>query len=347
MEEGRTRLHRRPSLKHLSKANPSVPIEKSLSAMKQLSYILIIGLISVVTSCKPGVPDPYIQPGQMEDILYDYHLAQGVLQEEGKNSEVDKQAYKLAVLKKYGISEADFESSMEYYMRHTERMHDIYEQLAQRFESEAIAQGASVSDLAQYGSMTARGDTADIWVGEKSVVLSPHPPFHKVSFSIKADTAFHKGDRMMLNFDSQFIMQEGSRDGVAVLAVTFSNDSVASQMRRVITNTHYTLQIDDRERLGIKSVRGFLLFNRGMSNAATTLKLLSLTNIPLIRMHVSQADTTAHEAVPAMQENGRHAMMQDSTMKEKAFGDSARRHPRPLRDRPIGIPATSFETRRR
>ena len=315
--------------------------------MKPLSYTLIIGLISVVTSCKPGVPAPYLQPRQMEDILYDYHLAQGVLQEEGKDSEVDKQAYKLAVLKKYGISEAEFESSMEYYMRHTERMHDIYEQLAKRFESEAIAQGASVSDLAQYGSMTAKGDTADIWVGEKSVVLSTHPPFHKVGFSIKADTAFHKGDRMMLNFDSQFIMQEGSRDGIAVLAGTFSHDSVASQIRRVMSNTHYTLQIDDQKQLGIKSVKGFLLFNRGMSNTTTTLKLLSLTNIQLIRMHVNQADTTVHETMPAMQESGTHAMKQDSTMKEDTPNDSARRHPRPLRDRPVGVPSTSFENRRR
>ena len=38
---------------------------------------LALGLL-LITACKPGVPKDVIQPDDMEDILYDFHLAQGV-----------------------------------------------------------------------------------------------------------------------------------------------------------------------------------------------------------------------------------------------------------------------------
>ena len=34
-------------------------------------FLLLLSLYG----CKPQVPDEYIQPNQFEDILYDYHLA--------------------------------------------------------------------------------------------------------------------------------------------------------------------------------------------------------------------------------------------------------------------------------
>ena len=255
------------------------------------SIIISLLITCSLVSCKPSVPSEYIQPGQMEDILYDYHLAQGILLAEAKDNEINRQACKLAVLEKYGVSEGYFESSLQYYIRHTAQMHDIYEQLAKRFEVEAISQGATASDLAQYGAITAKGDTADVWIGEKSIVLAQQPPYNSLSFTLKADTAFHKGDRIMLNFDTHFIVQEGSRDGVAILAITFNNDSVASETRRIITNTHYSLQVNDNNRLGIKNVKGMFIFNKGFSNTSSTLKLMSVNNIQLIRMHVDSKDS--------------------------------------------------------
>lgn len=43
---------------------------------KYLSFhILLLGLTLafVLVSCKPSVPSKYLSPGEMEDILYDYH----------------------------------------------------------------------------------------------------------------------------------------------------------------------------------------------------------------------------------------------------------------------------------
>lgn len=249
--------------------------------------------MAMLTACKPGIPSEVIQPGDMEDILYDYHLALAILQGESRTESdalVQQEAYKLAVLKKHGVSEAAFEMSMEYYMRHADMMHDIYENLAERMEDEAMTQGVSASDLSQYGTITAKGDTADIWQGDRALVLSPDPPFNSQTFAIKADTAFHKGDKLMWNFNSQFIVQEGSRDAIAVLAVRFMNDSIASQVRMISSNMPYSIVIADNGRIGIKEVRGFVILNRNKDSGRSTLKLLFMQNIQLIRMHTREGN---------------------------------------------------------
>ena len=257
----------------------------------------------LLLSCKPQVPSEYLSPGEMEDILYDYHLAIAMAQIEdasGNSHVVKEQAYKLAVLQKYGVTEQEFEASMQYYVRHTERLHDIYFDLAERLGDEALAHGASASQIGQYGAMTEKGDTADIWTGERAMVFAPQPPFNATAFYHKADTTYHRGDRLELHFDAQYIVQEGSRGGMAVMMVRFLNDSVATQMQHVNSNTHYQLMIADNSRLGIKEVRGYIMMTNDAATPSKSLKLLCLTNIHLVRIHAKeQQDETVAGEHPA------------------------------------------------
>ena len=261
--------------------------------MKSISFIsslLCLSIVALLTSCKPGIPNEYIQRGDLEDILYDYHLAQAMLANSPTdNTPENQQLYKLATLQKHGVTEQQFDQSMAYYMRHADNLHNIYENLATRFERSALEHGITVSNINQYGTNVAKGDTADIWTGERTIMLTNKLPFHLRSFTIKADTTYRPGDKLMLNFNAQFILQEGSRDAIAMLAIRYANDSIASQMQRISSNTHYTLQLSDNNRLGIKSISGYFICNKTPSEHSTTLKLLSLTNIQLIRMHTKDA----------------------------------------------------------
>jgi hypothetical protein len=181
------------------------------------SLVVIMGLFLVV-SCKPSVPSKFIQPDKMGDVLYDYHLASSMAQISGNDS-VNAIKYRAAVLKKYGYTPAEFDSSMVYYMRHTDQLKQIYEDLSKRLGKEAVALGASADAVNRFGSVTANGDTANVWNEESAMVLTPQKPFNLNSFSMVADSTFHKGDNIILDFDTQFIFQDGMRDGVVVLAV--------------------------------------------------------------------------------------------------------------------------------
>lgn len=249
-----------------------------------LSFILAIVLVSALTGCKPSMPSDVLSKGDMVDILYDYHLAQAAA-EVSSDRALNARVYRLAVLKKHEVTEAEFDSSMVYYTRHTELLHDVYSQLADRLQSEADGLGAM-----GMGGVTASGDTADIWTGRKSMVLGIQPPFNEESFEFTADSAFHKGDRMMLTFNADFLFQDGVRDGIVVLAMTFKNDSTVQQCIHVNNSSSYSVSVDDADSLGIKKVKGFFLLNKSqdMMGGSTTLKLMLLSNIRLYRMHVKR-----------------------------------------------------------
>ena len=47
-----------------------------------LYSLLFLSALATLIACKPGVPKEIIQPGDMEDILYDYHVAQALATDE-------------------------------------------------------------------------------------------------------------------------------------------------------------------------------------------------------------------------------------------------------------------------
>lgn len=259
--------------------------------MKKLMICLVavMALLFCVSSCKPSLPSGVLSKGKMTDILYDYHLALAMAHIDDNGDKGQSLAYREAVLRKHDVTSAEFDSSMVYYMRHTELLEDVYKDLTDRYNNEITAMGGSAKEGGEFANLSATGDTANVWNLATSMVFMPVKPFNSTSFDIKVDSTFHKGDRLMLDFDAQFIYQDGMRNGVAMLAVQFGNDSIAQRTIMIQSTQHYSVELSDADSLGIKSVKGyFMLMNddngTGVSSQ-TTLKLMFLEHIKLIRMH--------------------------------------------------------------
>lgn len=259
--------------------------------MKKLMICLVavMALLFCVSSCKPSLPGGVLSKGKMTDILYDYHLALAMAHMDDNGDKGQSLAYREAVLRKHDVTSAEFDSSMVYYMRHTELLEDVYKDLTDRYNNEITAMGGSAKEGGEFANLSATGDTANVWNLATSMVFMPVTPFNSTSFDIKVDSTFHKGDRLMLDFDAQFIYQDGMRNGVAMLAVQFGNDSIAQRTIMIQSTQHYSVELSDADSLGIKSVKGyFMLMNddngTGVSSQ-TTLKLMFLEHIKLIRMH--------------------------------------------------------------
>ncbi len=80
-------------------------------------HIVYLFLLVLLSACTPRVPKEYIQPDDMEDILYDYFVSQGIARDrgdEGGDRVIDyhRELYFEAVLKKYDITRAEFDSSL-------------------------------------------------------------------------------------------------------------------------------------------------------------------------------------------------------------------------------------------
>lgn len=259
--------------------------------MKKLMICLVavMALLFCVSSCKPSLPSGVLSKGKMTDILYDYHLALAMAHMDDNGDKGQSLAYREAVLRKHDVTSAEFDSSMVYYMRHTELLEDVYKDLTDRYNNEITAMGGSASAGGEFANLSATGDTANVWNLATSMVFMPVKPFNSTSFDIKVDSTFHKGDRLMLDFDAQFIYQDGMRNGVAMLAVQFGNDSIAQRTIMIQSTQHYSVELSDDDSLGIKSVKGYFMLMNGDNgtgvSSQTTLKLMFLEHIKLIRMH--------------------------------------------------------------
>ena len=250
---------------------------------RKLNRLLLMGGFAVLLACKPSIPRDVIQPDDMEDILYDYHLADAAADLNSDSSKYyNARLYQLAVLKKHGVTEAQFDSSMVYYTRHTEKLYAIYEKLVKRMGG--VTESQTPEDgLNRYSMET--GEAANVWNGERCYAFIPKAPYNKHTFVIPVDSSYHKGDRMILEFDAQFLYQDGVRDGIAVISTKLSNDSVITRTMHMSSNMHYSLEVFDDKMLGIQDIRGIFYLNRDRNATVATTKVMVLKNIRLIRLH--------------------------------------------------------------
>lgn len=260
--------------------------------VKRLFYIAALMVLAI--SCTPQVPDKYLQPDEFEDILYDYHLADAMANNSGDVNEISYNVtfYRQAVLRKYGITQAEFDSSLVYYTRHSDRLHKIYENISKRLEEDAMALGASANDIRSFGAMTSARDTSNLWTGVPATMLITKAPYNVMSFEIEADSTYREGDKLILSFNCDFLFSDGNKDATALLAVQFKNDSIASNYTRMTSNMRYNVTVNDVRNVGIKTIRGFIyLNNRNRSNSESSsdneLKLLFIDNIRLVRLRTN------------------------------------------------------------
>ena len=261
--------------------------------MKRFAYILPLLLLF---SCEQK-PDGLLSKREMENVLYDYHIAQYMASSLPFDERFKSQIYIDAVFEKYGITEAEFNSSLVYYNRHTDDIKDIYDHVKTRLEDyEANLQLESGSNEIR-ASFTLGGDTADIWSGQQVILLRNNPYLNKETFTIKADTSFHLNDRFSMKVDFDFVREDqNNRDDqlVACLSIRFKSGKVISTVRSSSYPSHFDLNLNTSDNQEIKSLYGFFML-QGKDNKMRSLGLVR--NIALYRFHTTSlsysSDSTA------------------------------------------------------
>lgn len=221
----------------------------------------------------------------MEAILVDYYMAKAICQEtdEPKDSvrEYRQSLYVNAVLKKHGVTQAEFDSSLVYYYTRADRFEPLCKRVADRLEDKALILGASEGEIGKYAN--ANGDTANIWSNRTSLLMMPRPPYNRFDFEIAGDSVFKRGDRLLFQFMTDFMYQSGTRNGVIYMAVQYS-DTIVGRSQRFSSSGFTKMDITTRDDRDPKSIRGYLYLHNDDVNSTAT-KLLFLSNIQLIRFH--------------------------------------------------------------
>jgi len=98
---------------------------------------LFLMILMMAVGCKPKVPSEYVQPDELEDMLYEYHVAEAMARNGGTDADYKQTEYFLAVLEKHNVTEAVFDSSLVFYYSHAERLKEIYLRVHERLVSDA------------------------------------------------------------------------------------------------------------------------------------------------------------------------------------------------------------------
>ena len=248
-----------------------------------LQVLLVVGLM--LSACKPTVPVEIIQPDDMEDLLYDYYVAQNITGDSRDGNDYRTKYNYALVFKKYGVTEAEFDSSLVYYYNHIEDLYKIYESVQARLSDEALELGASVGDVERYMKRSLSGDTMDIWTGYRHHLFFPQPPYNIFQFTQKADTACRANDSYLLTFGSSFLVQSGSRSATALLSVIYENDSVITKSISVPLSGTANLNIPECS-LRAKEFRGyFYMPKRQGADNVNDMCLYLANHIQLMRFH--------------------------------------------------------------
>lgn len=237
-------------------------------------------------ACAPSLPSGVLSEDDMEDVLYDMHVAQAVY--ENAPQEHNVITLRASVLKKYDISQEEWDSSFNYYCRNADKLHGIYKRLNERIQQDVVALGGKVDGMMDDGA-----DTTNVWKNESAFILMQQSPFNLLTYAVEPDSTFEDGDRLTLQFDVQYIFQDGYRDVTAVMNVYYDNDSISTNVTHVNVDGHGVITVNNEvQRLHVKEIKGYFILGRNLNSDSsdpysTTLRLAAVRNVKLLHTHTT------------------------------------------------------------
>ncbi len=258
--------------------------------MKHILPIIVL-FIFILSSCD-DTPKGILSRGKMEDVLYDYHIMQGIIDQLPSEEREEKaQDYINAVYEKHGITEAQFDSSIVYYNRHSKELHKIYANLKERYTvmNDEIQLVNGNNDM--MAIFATGGDTTNLWNSAKLLTLRNKPLLKNESFTILADTSFRRQDQFILTLSPVFIKERREDYDITLhvgLSVQYTNGKYIGTTRSINSDGIQQLTVQTSSEDDIKSITGFFYY-RGKK---TSRNLCLIDNISLVRMHAKESEYT-------------------------------------------------------
>lgn len=240
-------------------------------------YSILTAIVIGFSNCT-NVPDGVVSESKMEKILYDSYLGEGLSESELTPiyETKAKDLYLKSVLKKYDVSQKEYDASLTWYMQHLDIYTKIYDKVLVKLKKEEAKLKMESGD-STFASEILKGDTVELWRNSSEIYLSGVPLIGNLLTEIKTNETFVLGDSIFLKADVHLFYASKRQAPRIVLTLNYQNDS-AKTITQPITETRiYTIKIqaDTTKRLN-SIVAGFY------QNQSS---VLSVKGISLKRIH--------------------------------------------------------------
>lgn len=255
--------------------------------MKRKKRILKYSIVSILAfgmmSCEIKRPDTVLSDAEMEEVLYDYHIAKSTGEELARSENVKKALYIEYVFQKHGITEAEFDSSMVWFARNPKILGEIYGRVTQRLKAEQSQVNQLIALRDNKPVQSAEGDSIDVWAWKRIYHLSTYPLSNKLTFTLPSDVNFKDSDTLKWTVRYRFL--NGRPANLAAsqmsLQILYDKDTLNS-MLRIDTMGVKEMVLSSDTSGALKEIRGFIYYSAETEEAPALL----LDHISLMRYHV-------------------------------------------------------------
>lgn len=228
------------------------------NAGKQLKAMLRASLAAVcLLACTVQVPSDIIQKEEMEDLLYDYHLMQAMAGDLPTSDRYKRKLYEQYVFDKHGVTEAEFDSSLAWYMRHTRELEGVYKNLNRRLLDRQKALEAYVRPEERSNRISKAGDSVNVWEDFRLCRLTTSPSSNRMMFSIPADSNFHPHDRFEWKIKAHFMEDTSRVRAVMALTIFYDKDTVGHAIT-IDSSGDYVMTLQGDSLAKFKEMNGFI-----------------------------------------------------------------------------------------
>lgn len=156
------------------------------------SIFAAVMLLLCCGSCK-RVPGYVIQPEEMAQLLADRHVAEAVVEYNAGPWRRDSSRIALrdAVYARHGVTQADVDTSLDWYGHNLNRYMEVYDRTIELLETRVAN---SDTRLRTDNSLTIAGDSVDVWPGVRFYSIGTLSPANNIRFALNADENREQGD---------------------------------------------------------------------------------------------------------------------------------------------------------
>ena len=220
--------------------------------------LLVVGVMALLAACSGERRADVLPTSKLEAVLYDYHLAQVIVNDLPANQRYKKDLYFSYVYDKHGVTEAQVDSSLVYYARYPEGLSEIYVNLSKRVEADIKRLDSEDKPIKVREAVAIVGDSVDLWYDAPFVEMNASPlKGNRYTFTIPTDTNFKSLDFIVWEGEALFL--DESVDSLRKylhldLRVAYMNDSIVCADTLLYSSGRFSIGVTDS--VMVKSVNG-------------------------------------------------------------------------------------------
>lgn len=252
--------------------------------LKNKNIVVIVFAVFFLLSCHIK-PAGTLSEKKMEDILYEMHKSEGIVQAQGyfQNTSQQQKEYYDQILKKYKVTQAEFDSTLAWYTKHPLEFSELYKKVIVRFDTlnTQVSKGKFHPLNAQNGMMK-----TDLWKLRRTFKLNKDSARTKIDFEIVNSDNLFVGDKYTLSFLHRVAKSDSSVNPYAVLRINYTNGKKDTLLAKSFNDNklrRFKIILFAKDSSRIKSLSGCLLGNKtpkGSMNATVdSIKLTREFNI--------------------------------------------------------------------